>query len=1166
MNTKQIWQWKLSRWLLLAGMLTLLFGGVFALTRSGAAQQTLNCVPGPHSGTINADEAWCIGNSPHLITGNVVVLPGVTLTIQEGVTVQTRGGAELQVQGHLSAIGIANQRILFTSEVDTGPGQWNGLYFKGGTGNLEHVVVRYAGPNNSDTYRGNIVARNVLTGELRIINSEIRDQNLYYYVDVGLNVVDSRVVVSNTLFTGNGGGVESANDAPMRIIGAFSVVTMTGNSFINNMHDQVFLYANAMMAQDARLSPQTYLEGYRLVQDYVVPQDITLTIEPGVTLMAAGTEVQILGHLNAIGTPTQPITFTSLTNTGVNQWKGLYFNGGTGNLQYVIARYGGSGANSGGLRGNIVAQNVLPGGLHIAQSALRSSSYYALMVRDSHVILDGSAATNNGSYSVYIDGGSVVTLSETMLRDNRDGMYIGGAARVTGDRLSIENNRYGVYLGGDTAVFTLTNSAVVLNTGAGVYNSGNAQVTLGGAAGQGNTIMANNGYGANQVGTGTQLLATYNWWGDLSGPKHAANPGGVGEEVTNRVIFDPWAVEPQGAVPDGVYVAVGGARTAPPGGSVAHTVLYLNGRSETITNTVLELQLPARAAFVSASHGGIYWPQRHEVVWRLGDLTPGASGIVAAQVRYAWGLENGALYAVQARLGGPGLPLGLSDPQVYLDLEAPVLVGMAALTPAQFDAERAAHPELDALYTEALTAGFVDGGVVRLDLEAGEPITQAVLLHPTLGEVRYVRRQGAQVLATSFAAQAYTTQTPEGSMTVDWRTDAAAFTGAWGAGADPTPAGESYAACRFAQLPGSVLDEKATLLAQTFASATCYPCRNGGACAACGAALHRALPLPEAVESLSCLIGAGKIAMTTAVLAMQDPKPDVNVTCYRGWTDWLYRRPWVAKYQGINAVGQLYGGVEDVICNPDQTCKAGLGYYALVLARTDKVGCTCRDASALLTEARSVSPLDDRMVNSAICSAAEEEGVSRCLRTEIFRPRDPNAKYGLEGDLVPGQLVTYTITYENEGAGRAYGVFVTDKLDAAFNLATLSIAGPGQLIAANRTLLWDIGELGPKGAPDSQGVVSFTVQLRADVPSGTAVINQATVYFPTVDEETLTNPVINFVRPLVAIPQHLETGYMQPVTITRPFSAIASPMASRLSSLALSRKPQVFTSTTSAPA
>lgn len=844
------------------------------------------CVPGPHSGTIMADEAWCIGNSPHLITGNVVVLPGGTLVIQEGVVVKTRSGAELQIRGHLSAIGTADQRILFTSEKDTGPGEWHGLYFNGGTGDLEHVVVRYAGPGNSDGYRGNIVARNVLTGELRILNSEIRDQYLYYYVDIGLNVVDSHVLVSNTLFTGNGGGVESARDAPMRISGASSVVTMTDNSFIGNVHDQVFLYLNAMMAQDARLRPQTIMEGYLLDGDYVVPQGITLTVDPGVTVMAPyNVELQIQGHLNAIGTPAQPITFTPEFEK--NEWKGIYFNGGTGDLRHATVQYG-NGATSGGLRGNIVAQNVPPGGLQIAQSALRSSSYYALMVRDSHVTLDDSVVSNNGSYSVYIDGSSTVTMSGSLLQSNRDGMFIGGDAHVSGDRLAIENNRYGVVVDGNAAVFTLTKSAIVLNTSDGVRNSGNAQVTLGGAEGQGNTIMANGGYGAYQVGTGTQMVATHNWWGDISGPYHPTlNPQGKGNKVSDRVLFDPWAVQAQGTVPVGVYVAVGGPRTAPPGGNAAYTVLYHNGRTEAIADAVLELQLPARATFLSASNDGVYWPQRHEVVWRLGNLAPGASGLVAVQTRYTWGLSNGTLYAVQARLGAPDLPLGLSRPQDYLDLEVPVLTGMTTLTSAQFDAERAAHPDLEALYTAAIAAGFVDGGAVRLDLETGAPITQAVLIHPTQGEVRYVRRQGDQALAATFAAQTYTAQTPESSLTVDWRTDAVTFTGMWGSGEHSTPAGDAYAACRFTQLPGPILDEKATLLAQTFASATCYPCRNGGACTACGAALHHALPLPEGVESLNCLADAKTTAIAAALSAVQDdPSDEVKVTCYRGWTDY----------------------------------------------------------------------------------------------------------------------------------------------------------------------------------------------------------------------------------------------------------------------------------------
>ena len=40
---------------------------------------------------------------------------------------------------------------------------------------------------------------------------------------------------------------------------------------------------------------------------------------------------------------------------------------------------------------------------------------------------------------------------------------------------------------------------------------------------------------------------------------------------------------------------------------------------------------------------------------------------------------------------------------------------------------------------------------------------------------------------------------------------------------------------------------------------------------------------------------------------------------------------------------------------------------------------------------------------------------------------------------------------------------------------------------------------------------------------------------------------------------------MQPVTMTLPFSAMASPMAASDSALALSRNPQVLTTTASAP-
>jgi hypothetical protein len=52
------------------------------------------------------------------------------------------------------------------------------------------------------------------------------------------------------------------------------------------------------------------------------------------------------------------------------------------------------------------------------------------------------------------------------------------------------------------------------------------------------------------------------------------------------------------------------------------------------------------------------------------------------------------------------------------------------------------------------------------------------------------------------------------------------------------------------------------------------------------------------------------------------------------------------------------------------------------------------------------------------------------------------------------------------------------------------------------------------------------------LPGGTVVTNQATVYFPTVPEETPTGTVVNLIQPAAAIPQQLSTGYMTPLVVT----------------------------------
>jgi len=118
---------------------------------------------------------------------------------------------------------------------------------------------------------------------------------------------------------------------------------------------------------------------------------------------------------------------------------------------------------------------------------------------------------------------------------------------------------------------------------------------------------------------------------------------------------------------------------------------------------------------------------------------------------------------------------------------------------------------------------------------------------------------------------------------------------------------------------------------------------------------------------------------------------------------------------------------------------------------------------------------------------------------------DPNEKHCSLETVNPGQTIDYTIEYENEGEGIAFGVYIGDELDEDIEDAGLIINDGGIYDPSTRSITWFIGQVDPH----QQGQVTFSAPMRSDASPGTDVINWAVVHFPSVPEIIPTNPVVS---------------------------------------------------------
>jgi parallel beta-helix repeat protein len=382
-----------------------------------------------HSGTISADETWYAADNPHVVTGDIIVEGGATLTIEAGVVVKFNAGTGFNVgphyygQGAIVADGSTN-RITFTSNMSPqGPGDWDGITFARNTiqgpTKLKNCLIEYGGGNGC----GNIQCDRTC---IAVTDCEIRHSSTHGVYCGGNSWFSD---FSNNTITLNAG-------YPIQI-DAIAVHTIGLNTVTGNTNDGIAVVGGGVTNTCTWLNHGVpyIVTGVLNVQGGGNP---VLTIAPGNTLkFGAGGGIDVALHNQSPGAiiadgSTDRITFTtSVSPAAPGNWNGITFGRNTiqgpTKLKNCLIEYGG-----GNGRGNIYCEGT---SVAITDCEIRDGSKYGVYCERGSWFSDFSnnTITANAEYPLRMDAGVVHSIgSNTVTGNTKDGIdVIGGGVGTT---------------------------------------------------------------------------------------------------------------------------------------------------------------------------------------------------------------------------------------------------------------------------------------------------------------------------------------------------------------------------------------------------------------------------------------------------------------------------------------------------------------------------------------------------------------------------------------------------------------------------------------------------------------------------------------------------------------------------------------------------------------
>jgi hypothetical protein len=312
-----------------------------------------------HKDTIAADETWTAANGPHVVSFDLKVSKGATLTIEPCAEVRIQKGYSIVVEGNLVALGAATTPIKIGADDASTP--WGFMQvFAPGTIKLAYATVSDGGGVGVTNAYGMIEARGdqLMPAQAILKLDHVTVSNSGTY-GVSLRAGGALTPDSQALT------ITKSAKAAMRILPRLASNIPTG-TYTGNTEDAIVVETEAY--GEVNYDDVTYHDRgvpYRVGADVTLgdfkvgPQHFTLTLEAGVKLafkkngvLGAVESASSTGVIVANGTADKPVVLTSSSmSPAAGDWVGVQLGKVVDSgfkLDHVEIRYAGGASQSSG--------------------------------------------------------------------------------------------------------------------------------------------------------------------------------------------------------------------------------------------------------------------------------------------------------------------------------------------------------------------------------------------------------------------------------------------------------------------------------------------------------------------------------------------------------------------------------------------------------------------------------------------------------------------------------------------------------------------------------------------------------------------------------------------------------------------------------------------------